>query len=88
MYQDIKPYIQNYAPTVKVKIMVQLTVSQSVSQCVSVSSPLWNLWPDIITSCLKVSVLYLWGAPFEVRSAPTGTALEACYEVSVAIEDS
>jgi hypothetical protein len=32
-----------------------------VRQYVSVSSPLWDLRPDI-TSCRKVAVLFLWGA--------------------------
>jgi hypothetical protein len=41
----------------KSKVMLRLTVSQYVL----VSSPLWNLWPDIIF-CLKVAVLSLWGA--------------------------
>jgi hypothetical protein len=40
----------------KVKVMLRLMVSQYVL----VSSPLWNLWPDIIF-CLKVAVLSLWG---------------------------
>jgi hypothetical protein len=34
---------------------------RSVSQYVSVSSSIWNLWPDILF-CLKVAVLSLWGA--------------------------
>jgi hypothetical protein len=43
-----------------------MTDGQAVNQYVLVSSPLWNLWPDI-TSCLKVSVRKLlsclYGAP-------------------------
>jgi hypothetical protein len=37
-----------------------------VSQYVLVSSPLWNLWPDIIF-CLKVAVLSMWGALSDER---------------------
>jgi hypothetical protein len=44
------------------EVTLRLTVSQSVSQYVLVSSPLWTLWSDI-TSCLKVSVLFLLGRP-------------------------
>jgi hypothetical protein len=44
-----------------------MTDGQSVSQYVLVSSPLWNLWPDIIF-CLKVAVLSLWGALSDERS--------------------
>jgi hypothetical protein len=40
---------------------------QSVSQYVLVSSPLWNLWPDVVF-CLKVAVLSLWGALSDERS--------------------
>jgi hypothetical protein len=43
---------------------------RSVSQYVLVSSPLWNLWPDIIF-CLKVAVLSLWGAEVEAILRPT-----------------
>jgi hypothetical protein len=39
----------------------------SVSQCIVVSSPLWDLWPDI-ASCQKVAVLFLWGALSDERS--------------------
>jgi hypothetical protein len=39
----------------------------SISQYVLASSPLWNLWPDIIF-CLKVAVLCLWGALSAERS--------------------
>jgi hypothetical protein len=46
--------------------MLRLTVSQSASQYVLVSSPLWNLLPDIIF-CLKVAVLSLWGALSDER---------------------
>jgi hypothetical protein len=47
---------------------------RSVSQDVLVSSPLWNLWPDIIFFCLKVAVLSLWGALSDERSglSPVG----------------
>jgi hypothetical protein len=41
---------------------------RSVSQYVLVSSPLWNLRPDIIF-CLKVAVLSLWGALSDERSS-------------------
>jgi hypothetical protein len=37
------------------------TDSQSVSQSVLVSSPIWGSWPDIYY-CLTVTVLLLWGA--------------------------
>jgi hypothetical protein len=40
---------------------------RSVSQYVLVSSPLWNLWPDV-TSCLKVAVLSLLGALSDEKS--------------------
>jgi hypothetical protein len=43
------------------------SVSQSVSQYVLVSSPLWNLRLDIIF-CLKVAVLSPWGALSDERS--------------------
>jgi hypothetical protein len=52
---------------VKAKVMLWLTVSQSVSQYVLVSNSLWNLWADIIF-CLKVAVLSLWGALSHERS--------------------
>jgi hypothetical protein len=51
----------------EVKVTLQLTVCQSVSQYVKVSSPLWDLWPDI-ASYLKVAVLSLWGALSDERS--------------------
>jgi hypothetical protein len=38
---------------VEVEVTLQLTVGQSVSQYVKVSSPLWDSWPDI-TFCPKV----------------------------------
>jgi hypothetical protein len=41
---------------------------RSVSQYVLLSSPLWDLWPDI-TSCLKVAVLSLWGALSDGRTS-------------------
>jgi hypothetical protein len=50
----------------KVEVMLRLTDSQSVKYVLA-SSPLWNLWPDIIF-CLKVAVLFLWGAPSDERS--------------------
>jgi hypothetical protein len=52
---------------VKVKVMLRLTVTQSVSQYVLVSSSLWHLLPDIIF-CLKVAVSSLWGALSDERS--------------------
>jgi hypothetical protein len=55
------------------EVALQLTVSQSVSQYVKVSSPLWDLWPDITRCCLKVAVLSLWGALSD----------EWCYELWV-----
>jgi hypothetical protein len=42
---------KKYIGYIKVKVTLRLTVSQYVL----VSSPVWDLWPDI-TSCLKVSV--------------------------------
>jgi hypothetical protein len=39
---------------VEVEVTLQLTVSQSVSQYVEVSNPVWDLWPDI-TSCRRVA---------------------------------
>jgi hypothetical protein len=62
-------------PKVKVKNQGTLTKTKSklcydwrsVSQYVLVSSPLWNLWPDI-TFCLKVAVLSLWGALSDEKS--------------------
>jgi hypothetical protein len=60
-------YTSSSIVEVKVKVMLRLTVSQSVSQYVLVSSSLWNLWPDIIF-CLKVAVLSLWSALSDERS--------------------
>jgi hypothetical protein len=48
------------------------TDGQSVSQYVFVSSPLWDLRPDI-TSCLKVAVLSLWGALSDETTGPQFT---------------
>jgi hypothetical protein len=39
----------------------------SVSNYVLVSSPLWDLWPDI-TSCLKVAAMSLWGTLSDERT--------------------
>jgi hypothetical protein len=44
-----------------------MTDGQSVSQYAMVSSPLWDLRPDI-TSCRKVAVLFLWGAFSDERT--------------------
>jgi hypothetical protein len=55
------------------------THSQSVSQYVKVSSPLWDLWPDI-TFCPKVAVLSLWGALSDERS---GLSFSVCSTLSV-----
>jgi hypothetical protein len=52
---------------VKAKVMLRLTIGQSVSQYVLVSSSLWNLWPDIIFG-LKVAVMSLWGTLCDERS--------------------
>jgi hypothetical protein len=49
------------ASEVKVKVTLQLTVSQSFSQQDMVSSPIWDSWPDIYY-CLTVTVSFLWGA--------------------------
>jgi hypothetical protein len=54
----------SYNPGAKIKVMLRLKVSQSVSQYVLVSR---NLCPDIIL-CLKVAVLSLWGALSDERS--------------------
>jgi hypothetical protein len=43
------------------------SVSQSVSQYVLVSSPLWDLRPNI-TSCTRVAVLSLWSALSDERT--------------------
>jgi DNA-binding winged helix-turn-helix (wHTH) protein len=51
---------------VEVEVTLRLTVNQSVSQYVELSSPLWDLWPDITfcpkVDCLKVAILSLRGA--------------------------
>jgi hypothetical protein len=47
------------------------SVSQSVSQYVLVSSPLWDLWPDI-TSCRKVAVRKLRSCFCEAPSLTRG----------------
>jgi hypothetical protein len=62
----------------EVKVTLRLTVSQSVSQSVLVSSPVWGSWPDIYYF-LTATVLFLWGAlsdesrVFCVLSLPLGT---------------
>jgi hypothetical protein len=45
----------------KVEVTLRLTISQSVSQSVLVSSPILGSWPGIYY-CLTVTVLLLWGA--------------------------
>jgi hypothetical protein len=44
-----------------VRVTMRLTVGQSVSLSVLVSSPGWGSWPDV-SSCLKVTVLSMWCA--------------------------
>jgi hypothetical protein len=44
---------------VGVEVTLRLTVGQSVSQYVLVSSPIWDLWTDI-TSCRKAAIWKLW----------------------------
>jgi hypothetical protein len=54
---------------VEVEVTLQLTVDRSVSQYVKVSSPLWDLWPDI-TFCPKAvfwNLSCLCGAPSLTR---------------------
>jgi hypothetical protein len=46
---------------------VEVTLRLTVSQYVLVSSPLWDLRPDL-TSCRKVAVLFLWGAQSDERT--------------------
>jgi hypothetical protein len=46
---------------------LRLTVGQSVSQSVLVSSPIWGSWPDIYY-CLTVTVLSLWGTLSDERT--------------------
>jgi hypothetical protein len=47
---------------VRVTFRLRLTVSQSVSQSVLVSRPVWGSWPDI-NYCLTLTVLSLGGRP-------------------------
>jgi hypothetical protein len=46
---------------------VRLTVNQSVSQYVLMSSPLWFSWPDVCY-CLTITVVSLWDALSDQRS--------------------
>jgi hypothetical protein len=52
---------------IKVKVRIKVMLRQTVSQNVVVSSSLWNPWL-YITFCLKVAVLFLWGALSDERS--------------------
>jgi hypothetical protein len=56
-----QPPVKSYS--VKVKVTLRLTVSQSVL----VSSPIWGSLPDIYY-CLTVTVLLLWGALSDERT--------------------
>jgi hypothetical protein len=51
----------------KVKVKFKATLRLTVGQYVLVSSPLWDLWLDIIY-CLKVAVKSVWGALSDERS--------------------
>jgi hypothetical protein len=51
-----------------VKAQVIVTLRLTVSQLVLVSSPIWGSWPDIYY-WLTVTVLYLWGALSDDRTA-------------------
>jgi hypothetical protein len=51
----------------KAKVKDKITLRLTVSHYVLMSSPLWDLWPDI-TSCLKVAVLFLLGALSDERT--------------------
>jgi hypothetical protein len=51
----------------QVQVTLRLTVSQSVSQYVLVSSPILGSWPNIYY-CLAFMVLFLWGALSDERT--------------------
>jgi hypothetical protein len=60
---------------VEVKVTLRLTVSQPISQYVLVSSPLWDLWPDI-TFYPKVIV---WKLLSCLRGTPSLTRGRVCH---------
>jgi hypothetical protein len=71
---------------VEVEAALQLTVRRSVSQYVKVSSPIWDLWPDI-TFCPKV-VLWkllscLYGAPSLTRGRVCHLSFWVCSNLPV-----
>jgi hypothetical protein len=56
------------------------TDSQSVSQYVLVSSPIWDFWPEIISfSFLKITVLSFGGALSDERSGLSFVSLQSVY---------
>jgi hypothetical protein len=78
-------------PTWSVKssqVTLQLTVSQSVSQYVLVSSPIWDFWPEIfffVFFAWKLQSCLIWGALSDERSGLSFVSLLWFYSVVVSV---